>query len=304
MNISQKAGAGKKNPLRHSPQNMGAIQDALTSALMGSSEDSVTDEKVIKAMARIISDMGVNAAVPAEPAVVEEKIVVPSLTKYEMDVITLFSNPNRWFIVNTTKNKPHINKFAGLGGGFEVTYRTFKGECNTFARYNGGEINDTGKEILAKAQEKLEQIKAAATTHGAKVGKKSVAAQSEGSLAHAVKYPLSSEEQLFLAMLDEPNTLVVLSESTKRPESWHAFRWKWQNRYGFDLSQITITQRKLANDSFTVLGKYTPNSDGSMNDGLRRLVEFLNQKPKSTEVDGAKTPSKKGVLGSILGTSR
>lgn len=306
MNTDQNTGGAKKSSSRTSPQNMGAIQSALASALANSSTDGEhgDGEKIIKVMARIINEMGVSAAIQADPNDGDEDVKLPSLTKFEMDVITLVSSPNSWFIVNTTKKKPHNNKFISLGDCFDVTYRMFKGEYNTFVRYNGGMLNDTGRAILVEAQRKLDQIKSAVAVHGTRISGKKASGQTEVSLTHAGKYPLTDEERTFLALLEQPNMLVAISDHTKRPESWHGFRWKWQSRYGFDLSQIMITQNKQADGTFTVYGKYTPNAEGKMNDGLAAFVEFLNSKPQSVDMADAKSQGKKGVLGSILGSSR
>ena len=96
---------------------------------------------------------------------------------------------------------------------------------------------------------------------------------------------MTTEETTFLEkVITRPNMQVLVSENAADSASWFVFRWKWESRYDFDLSQIKITQRKSANgDGHDVWATYVPDENGSMNEGLAAFVSFLKLKQTRTE---------------------
>lgn len=261
--------------------NASRIESAISSSMADRA-----DQSTLSGMARILAQMGIDVAIQSEPAPISEDGLlatksIPRVSKFEMDFLAIVTNPNKWYLVATTSKKRRSSAFSQYGKCFETTIRQERGHYNHYVRYNGSELNDSGQRRINEINTKLELIREAVASGGVRPMTKFSSGTGLGSLTHAVKYPLNNEERNFLRLFDSPNEFVVLSEAMRQPSDWHAFRWKWQTRYGFDLSQISFTQKKRDDGLFTVRGKYTTNSEGGMNKGLAEFVEFLRKKPTS-----------------------
>lgn len=269
------------------------------------------DKKTIQDMANAISEMDLRIPVMLETAVSTKQTKKPRLSSADVSLMALISNPGKWFLLCTSKHRRHDLGVYGLGDCIDMTTRPTKnGLINHYARYTGGKLNAKGKARIETIKKRITNLRESVavssdpfssvsslsvqkksavekkpklkTTKNSK-GKKSVT--KKGSLSHAVLYPMTEEETTFLEkVITRPNMQVLVSRNTADSASWFVFRWKWESRYDFDLSQISITQRKSTEGmGHDVWMSYTPNKDGSMNEGLLTFVNFLQLKQARTE---------------------
>lgn len=235
------------------------------------------------------------------------------LTKLDIVLFALTSNPNKWYLVFTGNNPRQDIGLYQLGKCFEMIRRKENGKVNHYARYTGKPMNETGKRRMESLRKKMDRLGKIASSNKAvgiqnvtplqngNSGKTSVKALSKRtaktkktkktaapkktpkySREHASMYPLTADEKVFLDFLNSsPRTEHVLSRGTKANDTWHCFRWKWQSRYGFDLSQISIRQEKQADGTYNIYGTYTPNAVNMMNPGLKEFYDFLMTKGRS-----------------------
>jgi hypothetical protein len=198
-----------------------------------------------------------------------------------MDFFAIVTNPNQWFLVATTGKKRRPSAFSQYGKCFETTVREDKGHYNHYVRYTGGDLNETGQRLISGVEDKLNTLREAIVSGEVRGMRTTSSTSGPGSREVAGRYPLNNEERTFLRLFDNPNQMIVLADDITQPAEWYAFRWKWQTRYGFDLSQIKLSQKKKENGLFAMYGQYVPNSDGTMNDGLAEFVAFLMNKPEA-----------------------
>jgi len=248
---------------------------------------SGTDASTLSAMAKIVASMGV--AIPdttelppslsgqgGKPASVR----VPRLNKTEILMLTLMANPEQWHMVARLKNRRANVGLGGLGSCFELGTRRVDGMINHYVRYTtSGIMSPQGHTRYLALQEKLAKIEEAVKSGMPIVSKGGIktAVSTQNpytSLDHARKYALTSSERKFLEVVSRPNTKVLVADHTTKHSYWHTFRWKWQ-KYGFDLSQIEITQKKQEDGTFNIYAT----CNGMPNKGVRDLVDFLASKP-------------------------
>lgn len=236
----------------------------------------------LSAMARELAKMGVSAPTKSSPAPSTSSVSIPRVTTTEISVITMLANPNEWFLLEKNNKKRYQNNLHRYGTCFESATRYEKGMYCHYARYNGGALSEEGRNRVQVIETKLSQIRNAVESGGIVTTAGSVT--NSGSLAHASKYPLNDEERTFLDLvLNKPGQKVIISASSAKSDSWYGFRWKWTTRYGFDLSQFIISQKKNPDGTFCIYGIYQPNASGSMNPGLKSFVDFLQAKPVSND---------------------
>lgn len=261
------------------------------------------DAPTLTAMSKLIARNGLPTISKMEPAPLErpsrasaKPARIPKMSKTEVIVLTLLGHPDEWFHVLTAKKRRADFGLSGLGKAFQMTTRRVSGGVAHYARFTGdmNDVSAKGKELISRINSKLNEIRegvkaGAYTSRSTKSSNASV-----GSLSHASKYPLTGEEMQFMELVTKPNQKVLLTENTSSNEIWHGFRWKWQNRYGFDLSQCAFSQEKQPNGLFNLYGVYTPNSRGEMNSGLREFIEFLKSKP--TTEQKAQTKKRFGII--------
>lgn len=275
-----------------------AITQALVKAAPG------LDASTVATMSKLIVQNGVPSITKMEPTPISKasrKAVkparVPKMGKTELIVLSLLGHPGEWFHILTSKKRRSDFGLSGLGKAFEMTTRSVSGGIAHYARFNGDMnlLSPKGKDFITKMNEKLNEIRT-----GVQAGAFSAKPTSKtnrvttGSLSHASKYPLNDEESQFLLLVSMPNKKILMTADTSSNEIWHGFRWKWQSRYGFDLSQCTFSQEKQPNGLFNLYGVYTPNSRGEMNSGLREFIEFLKSKP--TTEQKAQTKKRFGII--------
>lgn len=226
------------------------------------------------------------------------------LSKFDIVLLALTSNPNKWYLVFSGKKPRQDIGLYQLGKCFEMIRRKENGVINHYARYTGGAMNAMGvrrMETLRKKMDKLGkaansgsnvQIHNATPRFGGKPKGDAVSSlpkrsrklasskkKPQYSVEHAAMYPPTADEKTFLAFLDAPARVEhILSKGTKANDTWHSFRWKWQTRYGFDLSQISLRQEKQADGTYNIYGTYTPNAANMMNSGLKKFYDFLSTK--------------------------
>jgi len=261
------------------------VEALLTQAVLPASADKGTQAL----MAQMIAGMNLTVpvkATPAEPKTAEkrEKLVrIPQLTQVEMLIITAMSAPNEWFLAHTATRRRADIGFRGMGEAFEMVTRKEDGVVRHYIRYTGQPYSATGEQRIARLRSKLELIQQIAEGKVKAVGTKTKRAGSRRSSSTSIdiarRWPLNETEKKFIRLLATPNTTVLLEQGVKTNQLWHTFRWKWQTRYGFDLSQCAFSQTKREDGKYDIYGFYKPNADGSMNPGLRDFVEFLNSKP-------------------------
>ncbi len=248
-----------------------------------SSSASNADQKTITKMAKVISGMAplpVKMTPPASTAGRTASGAIPRLTNLEVIIMTLLDAPNEWFLVKKSKKRGGNAQLRKIAKGIEIVTRVnTSGEIEHFARFTGGALSVHGAVKVKKIREKLRIIKNAVES-GAPVSATKTTKTKMGSLTHVIKYPLNDTEALFLETLKRPNTRVLLREGVKSNEEFFTFRWKWSNRYGFDLSQFTTSQEVQTNGTYNLYGQYTPNSKGEMSASLKKLVDVLEQKRK------------------------
>lgn len=256
------------------------------------------DQSTITTMTKLIARDGLPSLTKMEPAPLErpsreteKKAPLPKLSKSEVIVLTLLGHPNEWFLVLTAKKRRTDVGLSGLGKAFQMTTRREKGEIAHYARFSGdmSQVSEKGIAFIQRLNEKLNVIRESVESGTYAVSSKTRLVR--GSLAHASKYPMNTVEATFLRLIETPNTRVLLTSHSTSNEVWHTFRWKWQTRYGFDLSQFEFSQEKQSDGTFNLYGTYTPNKAGGMNQGLREFVEFLHTKP----IAGAKASSKGSI---------
>lgn len=253
------------------------------------------DQNTIATMTRLIARDGLPSLAKAEPAPLERsgkstslKVRIPKLSNTEVIVLTLLGHPNEWFHVLTAKKRRASVGLSRLGRAFTMTTRHEKGMIAHYVQFSGdmSQLTETGTAFIERLNEKLNTIREYAESGAiAPTSPRLV----RGSLGHASRYPLNEVEASFLRLVEKPNTRTLLSSHSKSNEVWHTFRWKWQTRYGFDLSQFEFCQEKQSDGTFNLYGTYTPNRSGGMNEGLREFVEFLRSKPKSTTKTSGKS---------------
>ena len=269
------------------------------------------DKKTIQNMAEAISEMDLRIPVMLETAVSSKQTKKPRLSSADVSLMALISNPGKWFLLCTSKHRRHDLGVYGLGDCIDMTTRPAKdGLINHYARYTGGKLNAKGKARIETIKARITNLRESVAissdpfssvsslnvqkksavekkpkpkTVKSSKGKKSVT--KKGSLSHAMLYPMTLEETTFLEkVITRPNMQVLVSENSADSASWFVFRWKWESRYDFDLSQIKITQRKSASgNGHDVWMTYVPDENGSMNDSLAAFVSFLRLKKARTE---------------------
>ena len=261
---------------------------------------ATADENTQARMAQMIADMNLSVpvkAIPAEPAVAskKEKLTrIPKLTQPEILIITALASPNEWFLAHRSNRRRTDIGLRGMGEAFEMVTRKEGGIVNHYIRYTGKSFSAIGEQRMERLRAKMELLQQIAEgkvkTAGSTPHKKSLS-ERPTNLEVARRWPLNDTEQKFLRLIAKPNTSVLLEQGITQNQLWHTFRWKWQNRYGFDLSQLAFSQEKREDGTFDIYGFYKPNADGSMNPGLMEFVEFLNSKPTSASKSARSTSS-------------
>lgn len=274
----------------------------VTEALANSAPE--LDTSTVKAMSKLIARNGIPSITKMEPAPMEKATRhnmkparIPKMSNTELIVLSLLGHPNEWFHILTAKKRRSDIGLSRLGKAFETTTRRLSDGVAHYARFTGNmaDVSPRGMELIAKMQSKIDEIRSGVEA-GAfnSTATRAPSAVTPGSLSHASKYPLNSEESQFLALVSQPNKKILMTENTSANELWHGFRWKWQTRYGFDLSQCAFSQEKQPSGLFNLYGTYTPNSRGEMNPGLKEFVDFLKSKP--TNEQKAQTKKRFGIL--------
>jgi len=248
-------------------------QDLLSSTISA-------DESTLSGMARLIAGMNVAIPVvsqlPAEAERVKQN-PIPTLSRVEVVMMSVMARPEEWHLVLTARKRRADLGFRELGTCFEMTTRKNGDSVDHYIRYTAsGTLSSAGQAAQIKLHEKLRQIQDAVVNGAAP---RRSTQRSQPSLNHAGKYPLNDTERKLINLVSTPNVRVCLEAGTKVHALWHTFRWKWQTHYGFDLSQISISQEKLPNGTFNIYGQYTPNAQGQMNPKLAELIAFLKTKP-------------------------
>lgn len=242
------------------------------------------DKETIAKMARLIGDMKVDIPTKTLPPVAMTNRVknapIPRLTTVEVTIMTLLDQPNEWFLFRTAKKRGGNGSLRSLGKGLEITTRVNNGMVEHYARWTGGPLSAEGTAKVKRIREKLRLIKEAVEKGVTIPARKTSKYQDLGSLKHVVKYPMNDTEETFIELLKRPNEKVLLRANSKSNEEFFTFRWKWETRYGFDLSQFTTSQEAQPDGTFHLYGRYTPNSRGEMNASLAKLVDVLEQKRK------------------------
>jgi hypothetical protein len=285
-------------------------QDAdLKKILRSSKQLSRLDDSSINAISTAILDSEIIVPKPADEIDSAELTGgVVELSKFDIVLLALVSNPKQWFLVlSGDKRRQNMSGIYQFGGCFEMIRKNENGKINHYARYNGKPMNEAGKRRMESLRKKVEKLGDAAKkngvikihdatpkfkknklatpkqaiTHYSKKTRKISAKKktSKISLEHAKTYPLNEEERAFLHFLSlTPRIEYLVSSASKKQNAWFTFRWKWQNRYGFDMSQIVIRQEKQADGMYSTYMTYTPNAANMMNPGLKNLVDFLGSK--------------------------
>lgn len=251
---------------------------------------SSTDASTLSGMATILARMGVSipemAEVPpaqsGQSAKAQASVRVPRLNKTEILMLTLMAKPEQWHMVLRAKTRRANVGLGGLGSCFELVTRSVDGMINHYVRYTtSGIMSPQAHTRYLALQEKLTKIQEAAesglpvVTKGGFKGKSvSMPQNPYTSLDHARKFPLNPAERKFLEVVSRPNTKILVADHTTKHSYWHTFRWKWQ-KYGFDLSQISIEQKKQSDGTFNIYAT----CNGMPGEGVRKLVEFLASKP-------------------------
>jgi len=256
---------------------------------------SNTNESTLSSMAKIVASMGVSipdatnlppSLAGHNPGRAPAPIRVPRLTKPEVLMLTLMAKPEEWHMVRRSKGRRANVGLGGFGSCFELSTRTVGGFVNHYVRYTtSGIMSPQGharylalQEKLVKIQEAVESGAPIATSKGS--GRTSVTGTRRAgvsyytSLESARKFPLKAEERKFLEVVSRPNTRVLAAEHTTKATKWYTFRWKWQ-KYGFDMSQISIEQKKQDDGTFNIY----VTCNGIPNESIRKLVDFLASKP-------------------------
>lgn len=281
-----------------------AASSAQIKKIIGKSFET-NDDNVANGISRALLEMGINLPQPVTPAATRSNVgnSIRRLSNSEVVLMTLLVNPNEWFLVCTAKNRRRDVGIYGLGDCFEMTTRREDGLVKHYARYTGGRLNKLGEQKVERIRKKMSAIRTSVTSgtlslpgHGST--KKKVI--KKGSLAHAAMYPLSAEEIIFLdKIITNPNREILVLAGTKQNEVWHSFRWKWESRYDFDLSELTISQRKMDENKFNIYVTYTPKNAGVMSDEMTKFVNFLEEKRAKHGKKSVKTasPSEGSVIG-------
>lgn len=277
----------------------------LSNILRSNKQMSKLSNASLDAISKAITESGI--IVPREVENGDEDFTgdnAVKLSKLDIVILALTSNPNKWFLVYTgTKKRQDVGLYQ-LGGCFEMIRREENGKIQHFCRYTGEPMNENGKRRMETLRKKIDVLGKAASKNGTvkvrDVSPRKATQQNRGesirpskktrkisapkkpvkvSLAHAAIYPLTHEEKVFMEFVSStPRYEHILSQNTNRPETWHTFRWKWQKRYGFDLSQISLRQEKQSDGTFNVYGTYSPNAANMMNPGLSSFVSWLSSK--------------------------
>lgn len=250
------------------------------------------NKTTVAAMSKLIAGSGAPSISKMEPAPLERQSAksaksarVPKMTKTEVIILALLGSPNEWFHILTAAKRRSDFGFSGMGKAFEMTTRREKNKIAHYARFTGDmdKVSAKGLKMLNRINEKLNAIREGVEEGVTAPSGRTLKSTTNGSLAHASKYPLNAVERAFLTLVDTPNKRVLLTENSASNEVWHTFRWKWQTRYGFDLSQFTFEQEKQPNGNYNLYGTYTPKVGGAMNPGLRDFVAFLHTKPSTAQ---------------------
>ena len=275
----------------------------LSSILRSNKQMSKLSDSSLNAISKAIAESGI--IIPREAQNINEGTTdndAVNLSKLDIVILALTSNPNKWFLVYSGNKKRQDVGLYQLGRCFEMIRRKENGKIQHYARYTGEPMNEAGKRRMETLRKKMDKLGKIASKNGKvkihdaspfskmqqgekvslpKKTRKTSAQKkkSKSSLQHAAIYPLTHEERMFIEFISSmPRQEYVLSRNTNHPESWHTFRWKWQTRYGFDLSQISLRQEKQADGTFNVYGIYTPNAANMMNPGLASFVSWLSTK--------------------------
>lgn len=280
----------------------------LNSILRSSKQLSRLDESSIDAISTAIHNSGIMIPRSVEnnkSSELQENAI--KLSKLDIVILALTSNPNKWFLVFTGDRRRQDIGLYQLGGCFEIVRRKENGKINHYARYNGKPMNESGNRRMDALRKKIESLGNAAKKNGVveihdatpapkgnsiksistaphakrtrKISKKKK--NTKTSLQHAAMYPLTLEEQKFLEFIKlTPRNEYLVSSGTKTGDSWFSFRWKWQSRYGFDMSQISVRQELQADGTYNTYLTYMPNAVNMMNPGLKSLIDFLESKGK------------------------
>ena len=252
---------------------------------------SNTNESTLSSMAKIVASMGVSIpdATELPPSLSGQNgrgpaaIRVPRLNKPEVLMLTLMAKPEEWHMVLRSKGRRANVGLGGLGSCFELSTRTVDGLVNHYVRYTAsGVMSPQGharylalQEKLVKIQEAVESGAPIATSKGnVKTSTTNAGVTYYTSLDAARKFPLTAEERKFLEVISRPNTRVLAADHTTKASKWYTFRWKWQ-KYGFDMSQISIEQKKQDDGTFNIY----VTCNGMPNESIRKLVDFLASKP-------------------------
>lgn len=279
------------------------------------------DKQITEDMAQAISEMNLRIPVMLELASKAKQTKKPRLSSSDVSLMALISNPGKWFLLCTSKHRRHDLGVYGLGDCIDMTTRpSSDGLINHYARYTGGKLNAKGKARIDQIKERLTKLRDAVEISSDPFSSVSVSVQKKsksktpksktpksskikksvtkkGSLAHAMMYPMTREETVFLErIITQPGQKILVEKDVKNNAAWFVFRWKWESRYDFDLSQITVTQRTSEVSGHDVWVTYNPNEDGSMNEGLATFVSFLKLK----QTRSAKKNTVKPIADSVV----
>lgn len=244
-------------------------------------------QSTLSSMAKVIARMGIAIPEQAElpPAMRgterTESVRVPKFTTTETLMLTLMAAPEQWHLVLRAKTRRANVGTGGLGTCFELATRNENGMVNHYARYTAtGTMSAQGHARYVSLQEKLRKIEEAVESGLPISGKGFSRAVNTGGttaytdLERARRFAINPQERKFLEVCQRPNTKVLVDDHTTKSSSWHTFRWKWQ-KYGFDLSQIKIEQKKQDDGTFNIYAT----CEGIPTGGVRQLIEFLATKP-------------------------
>lgn len=263
-----------------------------------------TNTKVADAMSEAIAGMGVSIPMPVDESLIAKVTAgtthpIRRLSNADVILMTLMSNPNKWFLVCTAKIRRRDLGIYGFGECIEmVTHQNKDGEWEHYARFNGKQLNERGQERVRIIRERVAGLRGVVEsgsltpfslpTTGKSARKKQ--GTKKGSLAHAAMYPLTEDEATFIdVIVRNPNKEILVASNVIDNESWFSFRWKWSARYGFDMSQIKVRQSKAGNETYNIYVTYAPGASGEMKASLAKLVEFLEAKRNRHAKSSTKT---------------
>lgn len=248
---------------------------------------------------------------------------IVKLSRLDIILLALISNPNKSYLIYSGDKPRQDVGLYQLGRCFTMQRKSENGKINHYVAYTGAPLNAAGKHRMETLRKKMNNLAAAAgsgvvtiqdatpTPKGAKTGIKKETQKatkrtrkiSSGkkpakvSLTHAARFAKTQDEQKFIDFSKmAPRVEHLLSEGVIEPDGWHQFRWKWQTRYGFDMSQVSFRQEKQENGTFNIYGKITPNAVNMLNSGLINLITFLSLKG----INNKNNPDVTGAEASII----